>query len=52
LADAYGVRTDTAWPWITMVIALIGTVVLANAIAWLPARRAGRRPVVETLRTE
>ena len=52
LADAYGVGTDTAWPWITMAIALIGTVVLANAIAWLPARRAGRRPVVETLRAE
>jgi predicted lysophospholipase L1 biosynthesis ABC-type transport system permease subunit len=52
LADAYGVRTDTAWPWMALVIALVGTVVLANAIAWLPARRAGRRPVVETLRAE
>jgi predicted lysophospholipase L1 biosynthesis ABC-type transport system permease subunit len=52
LADAYGVRTDTAWPWITITIALIGTVALANAIAWLPARRAGQRPVVEMLRTE
>jgi predicted lysophospholipase L1 biosynthesis ABC-type transport system permease subunit len=52
IADAYGVRTDTAWPWVTMAIALIGTVALANVIAWLPARRAGQRPVVETLRTE
>ena len=52
LADAYGVRADTAWPWVTIAIALIGTVVLANAIALLPARRAGQRPVMEMLRTE
>jgi hypothetical protein len=52
VADAYGIRTDTAWPWGAMAIALVGTVLLANVIAWLPARRAGRKPVVETLRTE
>jgi ABC-type antimicrobial peptide transport system permease subunit len=52
IADAYGVRTDTAWPWITMAIALTGTVLLANVIAWLPARRAGQSPVVQALRTE
>jgi predicted lysophospholipase L1 biosynthesis ABC-type transport system permease subunit len=52
VADAYGIRDDSAWPWIAIGIALVGTVLLANAIAWLPARRAGQRPVVETLRTE
>jgi predicted lysophospholipase L1 biosynthesis ABC-type transport system permease subunit len=52
VADAYGLRTDTAWPWIAMAVALFGTVMLANVIAWLPGRRAGRRPVVETRRTE
>ncbi len=52
VADSYGIRTDTAWPWVTIAIALAATVVLANVIAWLPARRAGRLPIVDALRTE
>lgn len=52
IADAYGVAIDSAWPWFAMLITLIGTVLLANVIAWLPARRAGQSPVVDTLRTE
>ena len=52
LADAYGIATDSSWPWVTSAIAVLVTLALANAIAWLPARRAGRRPVVEMLRTE
>ena len=52
VAHAYGIRTDSEWPWIAMTIALFGTVALANAIAWLPARRAAQRPIVEALRTE
>jgi ABC-type antimicrobial peptide transport system permease subunit len=52
IAHAYGIRTDSVWPWIAMAIALFGTVALANAIAWLPARRAAQRPIVEALRTE
>ncbi len=52
IAEAYGVRTDTAWPWVVIVSALVGTLVLANAIAWWPAHRAARRPVVDALRAE
>jgi ABC-type lipoprotein release transport system permease subunit len=52
VADAYGIQRDTAWPWAAIAVALIGTVLLANVIAWLPARRAGQRPVAQTLRTE
>ncbi len=52
IADAYGVADDAAWPWIPMAVALGGTVVLANAIAWWPARRVAKRPVAQTLATE
>ncbi len=51
IADAYGVGNDIAWPWIPMVIALVGTFLLTNAIAWWPARRAAKGPVAQTLGT-
>ena len=45
IADAYGVANDIVWPWVAMSIAVIGTFLLANAIAWWPARRAAQGPV-------
>jgi putative ABC transport system permease protein len=52
IADAYGVADDAAWPWIPMAVALAGTLVLVNAIAWWPAHRAARGGVAATLTTD
>ena len=52
IADAYGVADDAAWPWTAMAVAVAGTLVLANAIAWWPARQVGKKPVAQALMTE
>jgi ABC-type lipoprotein release transport system permease subunit len=39
-------------PWSAMAIAVAGTVLLANAIAWWPARRVAQKPVAEALTAE
>jgi putative ABC transport system permease protein len=52
VADSYGVANDAAWPWIPVLVALVGTLLLANAIAWWPARRAARGRVAATLTTD
>jgi FtsX-like permease family len=52
IADAYGVANDAALPWIAMGVAVAGTLVLVNAIAWWPARQVGRKPVAQALMTE
>jgi hypothetical protein len=52
VADAYGVADDAAWPWVAIAVAVAGTLVLVNAIAWLPARRAAQKPVAQALMTE
>ena len=52
IADSYGIANDPAWPWVAIVLAVPVAVVLSNAIAWWPARRAaGVRPA-QVLRTE
>ena len=51
VADAYGVQTDSAWPWLTVAAILMVTVALTDAIAWFFGRRAGRRGPGTLLRT-
>jgi hypothetical protein len=52
VADAYGVANDSVWPWVPLTIALAGTLLLANAIAWWPARRVAVGPVAPALKSE
>ena len=46
VADAYGIADDAAWPWTAIALVLVGTPLLAMAIAWWPARRAASAPIV------
>jgi ABC-type lipoprotein release transport system permease subunit len=52
VANAYGVADDPAWPVFALVLALPVSLLLANAIAWLPGRRAARIRPADALRTE
>jgi hypothetical protein len=52
VARAYGVADDSPWPLFALVVVLPLTVLLANALAWWPGRRAARILPSDALRTE
>ncbi|HVJ95731.1 MAG TPA: FtsX-like permease family protein, partial [Acidimicrobiia bacterium] len=52
VANAYGVADDVAWPAFAVVVAIPATILVANAIALWPGRRAARIMPSEALRTE
>lgn len=52
VARTYGVADDPAWPVFALVVALPAALLLANAIAWWPARQAARISPSEALRIE
>jgi hypothetical protein len=52
VAHAYGVADDVAWPAFAVIVAIPVTVLVANAIALFPGRRAARIVPAEALRSE
>ncbi len=52
IARSYGIADDTAWPWIAIALVLPAAVVLANALAWWPGRRAAHLQPAQILRSE
>ena len=52
VAHSYGIADDTAWPWLALAITVPATVLLANALAWWPGRRAARLHPARILRSE
>ncbi|MFN8034318.1 MAG: FtsX-like permease family protein [Acidimicrobiia bacterium] len=52
VADAFGLATDPAWPWIVLALVVPVTLVVVNLVAWPLARRAARVRPARILRTE
>jgi hypothetical protein len=52
VARGYGIADDPAWPVPVVVLALPVVVLLANALAWMPGRRAAHLRPAEILRSE
>lgn len=52
VAHSYGIADDTAWPWLVVALAVPATVLLANALAWWPGRRAAHLHPAQILRSE
>jgi hypothetical protein len=52
VAHSYGIADDTAWPWVAVALALPAAVLLANALAWWPGRRAAHLHPAQILRSE
>jgi ABC-type antimicrobial peptide transport system permease subunit len=52
VADQLGVATPAVLPWLAVVVAVVGAVLVANLAAALPAFRAARLRPAEALRVE
>jgi hypothetical protein len=52
VARGYGIADDPAWPWPLVALAIPVVVLLANALAWWPGRRAAHLRPAEILRSE
>jgi hypothetical protein len=52
VARSYGIADDPAWPWVVVALAIPVVVLLANALAWWPGRRAAYLQPAEILRAE
>jgi hypothetical protein len=52
VAHSYGIADDTAWPWLALALTVPAAVLLANALAWWPGRRAARLHPAQILRSE
>jgi predicted lysophospholipase L1 biosynthesis ABC-type transport system permease subunit len=52
VARGYGLADDPAWPWLVVALAVPVVVVLANALAWWPGRRAAHLRPADILHAE
>ena len=51
-AEALGIPAEPATPLLAVLLVVPAALLLANLLAWLPARRAARTPAAEVLRSE